>query len=622
MESFPRVRWSYSLSRSKHTSACRPSWLIGEELDSTNNALDFTAAYTYDLTGNRLERTIDWGSDTNIDEVTSYTYDANDRLTTEELDTDGMAGAEQTTDYDYSHTQQTDKTVTQADGSAVATSYAYDLQGRLQVITVEPLYTSSVVTRRERLTYGYDASGIRTSTLQEIDADADNTYETRTRTEFLVDSRNHTGYQQVLRETHYDADTDLITKTVDYTFGHDEIAQTTQAYDGSGQPDGDPVTLVFGHDGHGSVRVLTDLAAAALQFFVYDAYGQLVAIMNGAAALTSGGSGTLADASAALTTILYSGEQFDAASGLQYLRARYYDPATGRFNRLDPFFGNLSDPQSFHKYLFGHADPVTNIDPTGLMTLAAKIAVAGISGALIAVGVNAYINHFILNRDPLEGAVTAALVGGTIGIGALFSPWVLYAAGIYSVALSSAIFIDVVRDPNATRSQKYAAGLLVVVSILGTVRARGYAGRWSEVRANAGQNRWVKWNLQEPVAPVPAEPTMGEMFPKVPDDAMIHLSPQTPETLAPGVTQGYWVRFGDVKHLTLPQYRNSVVGPGAPGSSPNANTLAIRLDATGETPGGTPLFQPRGAPNFAGITEYQQVGTIEPNIILEANAPQ
>jgi RHS repeat-associated protein len=53
----------------------------------------------------------------------------------------------------------------------------------------------------------------------------------------------------------------------------------------------------------------------------------------------------------------------DAKIGQQYLRARYYDPATGRFNRLDPFFGNLNNPRSLHKYLYTHADPVNMNDP-------------------------------------------------------------------------------------------------------------------------------------------------------------------------------------------------------------------------------------------------------------------
>ena len=52
-----------------------------------------------------------------------------------------------------------------------------------------------------------------------------------------------------------------------------------------------------------------------------------------------------------------------------YLRARWYDASTGRFNRLDPFFGNLTDPQSLHKYAYVHGDPVNGIDPTGLFTI-------------------------------------------------------------------------------------------------------------------------------------------------------------------------------------------------------------------------------------------------------------
>jgi RHS repeat-associated protein len=60
----------------------------------------------------------------------------------------------------------------------------------------------------------------------------------------------------------------------------------------------------------------------------------------------------------------------NAETGLQYLRARYYSPDTGRFNRLDPFIGNTQDPQSLHKYLYAHANPVMGADPTGLFTLA------------------------------------------------------------------------------------------------------------------------------------------------------------------------------------------------------------------------------------------------------------
>ena len=60
-----------------------------------------------------------------------------------------------------------------------------------------------------------------------------------------------------------------------------------------------------------------------------------------------------------------SGEQFDADLGLYYLRARYYNAATGRFLSRDPEDGKPVDPQSLHKYLYAGGDPVNMVDPTG-----------------------------------------------------------------------------------------------------------------------------------------------------------------------------------------------------------------------------------------------------------------
>lgn len=48
--------------------------------------------------------------------------------------------------------------------------------------------------------------------------------------------------------------------------------------------------------------------------------------------------------------------------------------------RLDPFAGSNQDPQSFHKYLFGNADPIQHVDPTGQSAALAfwTLAVIGI----------------------------------------------------------------------------------------------------------------------------------------------------------------------------------------------------------------------------------------------------
>ncbi len=67
-----------------------------------------------------------------------------------------------------------------------------------------------------------------------------------------------------------------------------------------------------------------------------------------------------------MTNLQYSGEWTNTSTGLQYLRARWYDPSAGVFNRLDPYAGDAGDPLSLNKYQYTHADPVSGIDPTGL----------------------------------------------------------------------------------------------------------------------------------------------------------------------------------------------------------------------------------------------------------------
>ncbi len=62
---------------------------------------------------------------------------------------------------------------------------------------------------------------------------------------------------------------------------------------------------------------------------------------------------------------LYRGEQYDSDLGLYYLRARYYNPTTGRFMSRDPEDGRKWDPKTLHKYLYASADPVNRKDPTG-----------------------------------------------------------------------------------------------------------------------------------------------------------------------------------------------------------------------------------------------------------------
>jgi RHS repeat-associated protein len=192
------------------------------------------------------------------------------------------------------------------------------------------------------------------------DANLDGTFAAGERTgsvEYLIENSNFTGYQQTILETVKNA-SGQATKRTTYTFGTDEITQTVSQIDSSSQLITQSSTLTFAHDGKGSVRALFGAAAAIAQVFTYSAYGELLAIYNSA--------GTLQPLASSLTSVLYNGEGLDARTGLYNMRARWYSASNARWERLDPFAGNPTDPFSFNKYGFVHGDPIGMTDPTGL----------------------------------------------------------------------------------------------------------------------------------------------------------------------------------------------------------------------------------------------------------------
>jgi RHS repeat-associated protein len=98
----------------------------------------------------------------------------------------------------------------------------------------------------------------------------------------------------------------------------------------------------------GSTRKVTDATGSVIASYRYDAFG---------AVYTSTGSLS--------GDFLFAGEQSDKGTGLVYLRARYYDPSTGRFISKDPFGGFATIPASLNKYVYACNNPVNLTDPTG-----------------------------------------------------------------------------------------------------------------------------------------------------------------------------------------------------------------------------------------------------------------
>lgn len=204
---------------------------------------------------------------------------------------------------------------------AGATSYTYDARGNRTGATTGGTTTAYSWDQANNLlgygtntTYSYDGDGLRT---QRVSSGTTTNYTWQT---------NADGLPMMLSDGTYD-----------YLYGPDhlpfeQITGTTDSY--------------LHHDQAGSTRAITNQAGAVTGTYNYDPYGEAT------------------HAGTATTTLQWDGEYTDTASGLIYLRARYYDPTTGEFISKDPLAAETGAP-----YAYGRDDPLDTTDPLGLWTL-------------------------------------------------------------------------------------------------------------------------------------------------------------------------------------------------------------------------------------------------------------
>ncbi len=132
--------------------------------------------------------------------------------------------------------------------------------------------------------------------------------------------------------------------------------------------------------------------------------------------------------SASPSSLAFTGEMTDDPTGLIYLRARYYHPASGTFLTQDPVMGVVGGPAStFNPYLYVRGNPVNWTDPSGriaplLLLFAGAAALGGLAAGIADILLNGnycFVRTSMMAMIGLAGAGLLAIGGAALGLAAI-----------------------------------------------------------------------------------------------------------------------------------------------------------------------------------------------------------
>ena len=321
-------------------------------------------SYTYYLDGNQASKTDSTGK------VTAYQYDGLGRLTNE------APAGEPAIAYTYDDSNNR-KTMT-VDGVS-STAYVYDGNNRLTEETKNAGQSS------ETTHYNYDNNGNTICKYTETISPATQgqTTEVYISVAGTDESSNGVNNDNSVTINEYNGLNQLVkvtegSNTYGYTYNWDGLraSKTVNGVTTNHIWDGDQMVLET--DGTGNVtnkyirgiNLIYSGEGANRRYFLYNGHGDTVQLTS-----TTGSSiktydydafGNEKNADPNDTNLFrYCGEYFDKETGTIYLRARYYDPAIGRFITEDSYWGKDSDPLSLNLYTYCYNNGVNYFDPSG-----------------------------------------------------------------------------------------------------------------------------------------------------------------------------------------------------------------------------------------------------------------
>jgi len=295
-----------------------------------------------------------------------YTLDAADRLTSESRTWNGGASTD-TLNYSYTNNDQL-TSVTHTNGSFANESFGYDANGNRNSSGYSTGADNELSTDGT-YNYSYDDEGNLVTKTQ---------ISSGNQTLYIWDFRNRLtevdqvagGVRSVVAAYTYDA--------LDRRIGVTEGGATTRTlYDGT-QP-----VLDFNGSGTQTARYLNgptpagvdavlarETSGGTVAWYLADRLGTVRDLVNNGGAVIDhvdyGVFGTVTGETnlSAGDRFKYAGMQYDAATGLDFDRARWYDPASGRFISLDPIQFNSGDTNLFQ---YTRNEPTDFVDTTGLL---------------------------------------------------------------------------------------------------------------------------------------------------------------------------------------------------------------------------------------------------------------